>query len=501
MVTARRCFGQPHRVAALWSDGEYDFERDTIMSHRAALASTALAFTLSCSASTPVPPAAEPVAVLTLTRGVEGVDEIRLDDEPLVELETTDHGWQFQADGFSVTLQSSAHRIDAARPYPRREVVVGRLGPGGPAFRQSFTRFAPAAPLPVEGLGLEVASDEPGLNRAEHDELRGWLVSQGLAPDTSPFESLHGADAGRDLIVWYEISGRRKDGTLEDADSGELLARFDSLYRSEQGQLKIHHKRTGENGRFTYHRRSLEPADTIGLAKRNSPELQSHHCGCYGYAIAADAMTLGELLYQVEVEWLDYQVATGFFLGIEGREGFPWIGLGDRRRMRDLARRAAAYRLKDASGELFAEVLLELPEDPPTPGLGSVTYRIGQSVEGRPLEPLARVDHTESEIRVELYGSQGWEASLERLDLLLAAMPTQVERGDGIRDSHLAEIERLVDWVRLARNPTPDRLADLVSDVDALHAADKVRALLAPEVARFTAEASAMPPAPIGGPR
>ncbi|MCP5040625.1 MAG: hypothetical protein GY944_06315, partial [bacterium] len=232
---------------------------------RVACLSAALLFASACSGSTQEPPELEPTAVLLLARGADGVDEIRLDGQPLAALEATERGWRLVADdGIAITLESSVERLDAAWPYPRREVVVGRRGPAGAAFRQAFTRLAPPAPLPVEGLGLEVATDEPGLNRAEHDELRAWLASQGLAPDTSPFERLHEADAGRDLVVWYEISGRRKDGTFENENSGELLARFDSLYRSEQGQLKIHHKRTGESGRFTYHRRSLELADTIG---------------------------------------------------------------------------------------------------------------------------------------------------------------------------------------------------------------------------------------------
>ena len=39
-----------------------------------------------------------------------------------------------------------------------------------------------------------------------------------------------------------------------------------------------------------------------------------------------------------------------------------------------------------------------------------------------------------------------WETPLERPDALLAAMPTQVVRGDGVRDSHLGEIETMLDF-------------------------------------------------------
>jgi len=79
-------------------------------------------------------------------------------------------------------------------------------------------------------------------------------------------------------------------------------------------------------------------------------------------------------------------------------------------------------------------------------------------------------------------------------------MPTQIERGDGIRDSHLGEIEEWVDRVRLLREPSPDRLSDLVSDFDAEGAANKIRALFAPEIERFTVEANALPPIPGSGP-
>ncbi|MCP4004163.1 MAG: hypothetical protein GY725_08215 [bacterium] len=467
-------------------------------------AAIAWLFVLSCSAPMSPPPPPNSAAVLLLVRGAEGTDQIRIDDNVVARLVATDGGWVLQADHVSATLGSSARSIDADQPYPRREVIEGRLaGPGGAAFRQEYTRLAPPAPLPIEGLGLEVASDEPGLNREQHDELRAWLASQQLARNTAPFEAVHEADAGRELTVWYEVSGRRKNGIFTDASSGDVLASFDSLYRSEDGKLKIHHKRTGENGRFSYHRRSLELADTIAANDEQGDALQAHHCGCYGYAIAADAMTLGDLLYQVEADWLDDRVGAGFFLGLEQRDGFPWIGLGDRRRMRDLARRATAYYLKDARGDLFAEVRLDLPSNPSSPGLGPIRYRISHSLAGGPLVALARVEHTESEIRIDLYGDEEWEASLERLDSLLAAMPTQVERGDGVRDSHLGEIERLVDWVRLLRNPGASQLADVVSDVDALHAADKVRALLAPEIERFTAgtdDTHAMPPALMRGP-
>jgi hypothetical protein len=147
--------------------------------------------------------------------------------------------------------------------------------------------------------------------------------------------------------------------------------------------------------------------------------------------------------------------------------------------MRDLARRVKAYRLRDARGELFAEIALELSADPPSSGLGAVSYRVDIWRSDGVSESLARIDHRDAGIEVHFFGERRrWLESLERLDTLLAAMPTQIMRGDGIRDSHLAEIEQLIDWARLIREPTEDRLADVVSDIDALTAPRKVQALL-----------------------
>ena len=99
-------------------------------------------------------------------------------------------------------------------------------------------------------------------------------------------------------------------------------------------------------------------------------------------------------------------------------------------------------------------------------------------------------------LQIDLFGSdQG--VGLATLDRLLAAMPTQIRRGDGIRDSHLGEIERVVDALRLLRDPGEASLADFASDVDMWSAASKVEALLSADRTRFLA--ASLPPAPIAG--
>jgi hypothetical protein len=453
---------------------------------------------LACSPGEPAPRDPGEATTLSWVGPSEAESQLLLDGSEIGRLRRDGERWRLSAGPVSTTLTRSSSPLEGGAAYPRRVVVEGRLGGDGTPLRQAFTLLAPPAPLPIEGLGLEVSTDEPGLNREEHAELKAWLGAQGLPADTARFETLHQRDSGRELRVWYEISGRRVGGTLSSGDGGPQLARFDSLYRSEAGQAKIHHKRPGENGRFTYHRQSLELADRVESAADDLPALVSHQCGCYGYAIGSDFMTLGDSLYQVEADWLDDRVGADFFIGLERRDGFPWIGFGDRRRMRYLARRAKAYRLKDPRGETLAEIALDLPPAQPSSGLGPVSYRIDVWRSGGERVPLARIDHRAAGIELHLFGKpRRWPESLERLDTLLAAMPTQVMRGDGIRDSHLAEIEQWIDWVRLIRDPTEDRLADVVSDMDALTAPRKVHALLESDAERFQIEAAARPPAPI----
>jgi hypothetical protein len=451
---------------------------------------------LACSADSPAA-LGEPSAVLRWSRAGAHAFEIRLGEQRLGELRPEGDGWRLAGDAPLAKIRVEQQALTSAHPYPRRIRREAALVVGGAAFRDEYTLLAPPAPLSVEGLGLVVKDDEPGTNAAEHAALRAWLAAQGLPADTEPFEALHERETGRELRVWYEISGRRVDERLTQVASAEPAAAIDSLFRSQAGALKVHHKRPGENGRFTYHRQSLELAERISAA--GAPALVAHECGCYGYAIAADFTTLGRALYQVEADWLDDRVGAEFFIGFERRAAFPWLGLGERRRMRDLARRARAWTLKDAHGVRFAEVALELPADPPDSGLGPIGYDFDRFDAGDRPHALARVAHTAKEITLALYGA-GLDEALEQLDRLLAAMPVQVLRGDDIRDSQLGEIERLVDAVRLLREPGESRLADFASEVDAASAARKVEALLAPERARFEVAESALPSTPIAGP-
>ncbi len=68
-----------------------------------------------------------------------------------------------------------------------------------------------------------------------------------------------------------------------------------------------------------------------------------------------------------------------------------------------------------------------------------------------------------------------------------STLPTQVWRGDGVRDSRLGEVERLIDLYRLLLNPQQiGPLSDYVSPVDAATAVAKIESVLVrPNRSRF----------------
>ena len=437
-----------------------------------------------------------PETVLSIEHVSSERSVIRLNEDRLGELVRQGDQTLLVAHTEVALFESREEPQSEVQSFPKKVTTKARLATSPVEIREEFVLLAPPSPLWIEGLGLEVESDAPGLNREEHEMLRDWLKAQGLPGDTAPFQALHQSDTGRELRVWYEIAGRRQSGQWTRSDRPTPVATLRSGFRSEEGALKIHHKRPGENGRFTYHRESLELASS--LSDEMGSELVVHECGCYGYAIAADLTTLGDSLYQVEADWLDDRVGAEFFVGWTAKEAFPWFGIGDRRRMRDLARRVTAYNLRDATGLRFARVDLELPEDPAWPDLGDVTYRIwSTSSEGGERE-LARAERTPTSTRIVLYGEPAaWEDHLERLDRLLAAMPIQVQRGDGIRDSQLGQIETWIDQIRLLREPSLARLSDVTSDMDAVTATEKVRRLLQDDYGSFTFSGEPMPPRPI----
>lgn len=395
--------------------------------------------------------------------------------------------------GSTIALHRDERPITPGARWPQRIVTTLREEPGGAAFREEHTLLAPPSPIEIEGYGLEVSWDEPDQNTAEQALLEEWLVANDGSRDLTTFRNLHATDSGRELVVWYEIAGRRVNGAVFDdstgagaraagnaaADATETpLATYDSLWHREGEGWKIHHTRE-----VFYHRQNLEGVDALAGPDGEDP-MYAYHCGCYGWAIGADWMTLGDALYHAKVEWKHHRVGAGFFLGLIPTDSFPWLGWVDRERVGLLSRRVGAYELRDAAGEIFAEIPLTLPSDPPADGLGPINYEFRVSDEGGSLQPIARGRRDGIALELELPDDRDPGETLTLLDEMLAAMPTQVQRGHGVRDSHLAEFEEVIDILRVSQSSDASVRADLVSDIDAVSARTKTRALLS----RFGAE-------------
>ncbi len=442
-----------------------------------------------------VPPGLAGETVIRMKSDLKlGVDNISVDGVTVGRIRHGRETRLLEAGAMQVRLERTRRPIVADKPYPLRVVLTGQIGNSGPRVRQQYDLLAPLSPIEIEGLGVPFSGDDEGINAEEHALLQRWLESNGLEPDTRLFEEIHRAETGRDLRVWYEIAGRRVDGSVTIGDAENPAANFSSAFHVTSNGWKIHHARA-----LLYHRKSLELVDTVSDERRGAPtEMRSYQCGCYEWAIGADWVTIGDrYLYHAVVEWQHHRVGAGFFVGLEGRGTFPWIGVGDRKKVARLARRVAAYRMTDARENLFAEIDVALDLDPPRVGLGPQSYVVRVTEADGSLGVLAEIAFRSNEIEIQLLsGQEDWRVALNRLDVLLAAMPTQVLRGDGIRDSYLGEVETLVDWIRLIEEPNEETLADVVSEIDAVTAVAKVEKLLSHCGNRFSTEESDVRPLP-----
>lgn len=446
----------------------------------------ALIVALMLTAAIPTAAAAE--TVLRLERQGD-VHVLTRDGETLGRLTREGNVTHLDSNAARVSLERIEAPLQAGAPYPVRVIERAQLEAADVQVTQQYDKLAPDAPIDIEGLGLVLDGEDPEVNGAEHEQLRAWLRETGLEADTASFEEIHRASTGRDLRVWYEIAGRRVEGSLSVDRSPTPAARFDSAFHVTGEGWKIHHARE-----LFYHRESLEMVDTLVDVNLDAPnEIRSYQCGCYGWAIGGDWVTVGdEYLYHAVVEWKHHRVGAGLFLGVQTTGSFPWLALADRDHVGRMARRAGAYRLTDAKEEPFAEITIELDPFPPPGKLGPQSYEVRTTGTDGTMAPIARIEADESRIEVRLLGDPA--ESQRALDELFAAMPTQIVRGDGLRDSYLGQAETLVDWVRLIDAPSESTLADVVSEIDALTAVSKVRRLIEPHADRFAIEASEYQP-------
>ena len=104
---------------------------------------------------------------------------------------------------------------------------------------------------------------------------------------------------------------------------------------------------------------------------------------------------------------------------------------------------------------LFALVALDLPEDPPWPDLGDVTYHFERIGPDGASSELARVARSQEVIRIDLFGRRAdWEAELQR------RMTEQLSQVAGLT---VRDIRKLLDTSRKYAIPI---LEQAVADVE-----------------------------------
>ncbi len=279
------------------------------------------------------------------------------------------------------------------------------------------------------------------------------------------------ATEGRAINRWYEISGRISSGSLnvlEAPSDGQLdpppakpsLAEFYTSYqRLPSGEFKIHHRGN-----------TLEQVDVISSQKENN-HLIAYRCGCWGYSEFNPLITLGQFGYRVAL------TSNGDLIN---------VGYGN------LFRKPIYYSLIDNKNHLFASIKFTYT--------GSDLSEARMTFNWKGLDIAdATVSGKKTELRLFNVSTNEREAEvIGHLDLFLAMIPTQVIRGDGIRDSKLAQVETMIDWIRWARNPTQENLFDVISSVDALSSVSKVQKYLMVNFEDFyRAENPETPPPPV----
>lgn len=418
-------------------------------------------------------PAVQVIFIGPAARSGPETTAIFLNGEPFGLVQRDGNRWSYEQGAVKASLE----RGGEGGPYPRHVTTTARVLSTSLEAREEYELLAPPAPIEIEGLGLEVPGDPPGKNVIEHERLSAWLMGQALPRDTRDFERIHAEEVGRELRVWYEISGRRRDGRIT---SGDRTARFDGMFQKGGDGWVIHHRREP-----FYHRQSLNRVDVISAPEgSDASSLISTQCGCYGWAIGGDQVMVGSRLYHAHVDWVDHAAGTGLYPGLRRRPTFPWFDFSDQPYVERLGRRAGRYRVTDAQDKLIADIDLHREAVSSSTESQAATYDVRLLSSGDSLQPLAHIEYRPGRLDLDLPAAPsahdwaGIKPEIDRLDALLAAMPTQVERGDGIRDSFLGHAETLIDWVRLGQEPSDETLADVVSDVDALTAVSKVETLL-----------------------
>ncbi len=224
------------------------------------------------------------------------------------------------------------------------------------------------------------------------------------------------------------MSGLLERGTA--SLDGTVTATFHTEYQKlPDGTYKEHHRG-----------HSLELLDVLAVnpsgtgSDLTSIALNAYRCGCQGFSESTPLTTINGKGFSVDIRRL---------------------GLRAGRLPKD-------YLINDHFGTRIFRLSLEFLQ----PNMEHVRYSFfkGNTPTAFAIVNNMRTADGRAEITIE--SSLEQSELLDTLDLYLKAMPTQIIRGDGIRDSTLGEVEKAVDETRFFVESGWGVAADIVSPID-----------------------------------
>jgi len=306
----------------------------------------------------------------------------------------------------------------AALRFPRTITTVASLE--GRHLDYRYTELTPPLPIKLEGM--------EGNSTADRQRIEDYFRKLGI--ETRPLEIRQRFEevTGRSLLRWYEVSGLVERGTA--SLDGTVTATFHTEYQKlPDGAFKEHHRG-----------HSLELLDVLVAnppgtdSDLTSIALNAYRCGCQGFSESTPLTTINGKGFSVDIRRL-------------GARG---------------GRLPKEYLINDHFGTQIFRLSVEFLQ----PNMEHIRYDF---FKGNAPAAFAIVNHTRTaDDRAEITIESSLEQSelLDTLDLYLKAMPTQIIRGDGIRDSTLGEVEKAVDEIRFFVQSDWGVAADIVSAID-----------------------------------
>ena len=302
--------------------------------------------------------------------------------------------------------------------FPRTITTIARLEEQHLDY--SYTELTPALPIKLEGI--------EGNSTADRQRIEDYFRNLGI--ETRPLEIQRWFEevTGRPLLRWYEVSGLVERGTA--SLDGNVTGTFHTEYQKlPDGVYKEHHRG-----------HSLELLDVLTANPPGTDSdstfiaLNAYRCGCHGFSESNPLMTINDQGFSVDIRRLG------------PREG---------RLPRD-------YSIRDHFGTQVFRLLLEFLQ----PNMEHIHYSFFKRNAPTAFAIVSHTRTADGRAEIAIESSLGQSELLDTLDLYLKAMPTQIIRGDGIRDSTLGEVEKTVDEIRFFVESGWGVAADIVSAID-----------------------------------